>query len=76
MKQHLDRFASQHQVAIDYIEVEQHPELCRKYSVTATPTLFVGEQKINLRNLRSFQQLDAHLLALLGRATPLLSPPA
>ncbi|WP_158587105.1 thioredoxin family protein [Motilimonas pumila] len=66
MKQHLDTFAAKHQVDIHYIEVEQHPELCQQYRVTATPTLFVGEQKVEMKGLQSFQQLDQELLAMLA----------
>ncbi len=65
MHKYIGRFAEMHQVEVAYIEVEQHPELCKELSVVATPTLYVGQERVSMEGLNSFAELDKRLLEML-----------
>ncbi|GLP96119.1 hypothetical protein GCM10007895_14250 [Paraferrimonas sedimenticola] len=63
MHKFLKDYAQRHQVKVDFIEVEKHPESISRYGLRATPTVFIKNEPVDLSKITSFEDFEHLLLA-------------
>ena len=62
MHHFLSAFGNENNIEIEYIEVEKNKDLVKEFDIKLTPTLFVGNERVNLKGLYSFEDLRQYLL--------------
>ncbi|CAH0525507.1 thioredoxin family protein [Vibrio hippocampi] len=64
MKGFIDDFSEKHNIDVQYIEVETNRELVKEHNISATPTIFVEDNKVSFEQVASFEELETLLLQM------------
>ncbi|WP_432454885.1 MULTISPECIES: DsbA family protein [unclassified Agarivorans] len=58
----LTEFASKHGVQVEFLEVETNMEQFRELGLRATPSIFIGNELIDLGKFSSYEELNHYIV--------------